>query len=92
MSPQYVRARVSGAAPIRDVLTRESVKPGGEVTLLVRVPGEELPRCPRHPRKGINDPSKRCLCSGTVIEWAVEQGAISDVQPFDPDARPAKKA
>jgi hypothetical protein len=90
--PQYVRAKVCGEAPMRDALTRESVQPGGEVTLLVRTPGEDLPRCPRHPKKGVNDPKRRCVCHGTVIEWAVEQGVIADVTPFDPDAKPAKKA
>lgn len=92
MNPQYVRAKVAGQAPMRDVLTRESVEPGGEVTLLVRVPGESLPRCPRHPKVGVNNVKERCLCYGTIIEDAVAQGFIADVKPYDPGKTVEKKA
>lgn len=86
MKPEYVRATVAGDAPMRDVLTRESVPPGGEVTLLVRRPGQPLYRCPRHPKKGTHNQAERCLCHATVLEFAQEQGFVTDVRPFDPDA------
>lgn len=92
MKPEYVRATVSGEAPMRDVLTRESVPPGGEVTLLVRRPGQPLYRCPRHPRRGVREQGERCLCHATVIEFAVEQGFVTGVRPFDPDAPAAPAA
>lgn len=88
--PQYVRAKVTGDAPVRDALTREPVNPGGEVTLLVREPGSGRVTCPRHPKKGANNPKLRCLCGGTLIDPLVEQGVIGDVKPFDPDAKPVK--
>ena len=88
---EYVRATVSGPVPIRDALTRESVPPGGEVVLLVRKPGQSLPRCPRHPKRGVNHAKQRCLCGGTVIEWVVEQGLIADVKPYSPDVKPVEK-
>lgn len=94
-TPRYVRATVSGEAPIRDVLTRESVEPGGRVVLLVREVGATWPRCPRHPKSGrqsVYRPEQRCLCGGTVVEWLEQQGAISDVQPYDPDKPEAKPA
>lgn len=80
---KYVRAKVCGEVAIRDVLTRESVQPGGEVTLLVREPGESLPRCERHPRGGKPNPKAPCLCVGTQIDALVESGAISDVKPYE---------
>lgn len=89
--PRYVRATVTGEVPIRDVLTRESVPPGQTVTLLVREPGtQKLPPCPRHPKRRPQDNTQPCYCGGTVIEFLLEQGAISDVKPFDPNAKPEK--
>lgn len=91
METKYVRATVTGIGPIRDALTRESVPTGGTVVLLVREPGtQKPPPCPRHPRKGIHDPNKRCLCHGTLLQPLLEQGAIGDVEPYDPDAKPAR--
>lgn len=80
--PTYVRAKVSGDGLVRDVLTRESIAPGGEVTLLVREPGQPLPRCPRHPQNAAAHPGEDCLCHGTLIDGLVEQGLISDVKPY----------
>lgn len=90
--PTYVRAKVTGPAPIRDVLTRESVDEGGFVVLLVREPGPDLPRCPRHPKKGVRNAEAACLCHGTLIDTLVEQGAIGDVKPYDPAKPAAAKA
>ena len=90
--PRYVRATVTGEVPIRDVFTRESVEPGGQVVLLVRESGtRKPPLCPRHPKKGLQDDAKPCYCGGTVIEWLVKEGAIGTVVDFDPNA-PAPKA
>ena len=89
---RYVRAKVTGLDPVRDVLTRQSLPPGGTVVLLVREPGTQRPpACPRHPRKGFQNPRERCLCHGTIIEALLEQGAIGDVEPHDPDAKPKGK-
>jgi hypothetical protein len=87
----YVRAQVQAGHLVRDVLTRESVEGPGEVTLLVRIPGEPLPRCPRHPKRGVTEPKAACLCHGTLIDDLVAQGVITDVKPHDP-AKPEAKA
>lgn len=91
--PVYVRATVTGEAPIRDSLTRESVEPGGQVVLLVREPGtEQAPPCPRHPKKragkvsSFTDDSQPCYCGGIVVEFLVQQGAIGDVEVIDLEA------
>lgn len=90
---RYVRAKVLGPDPIRDVFTRESVPVGEQVTLLVREPGTQRPpACPRHPRKGWPDAKQRCYCYGTLIEALLAQNAIGDVVDFDPDAKPKGKA
>lgn len=89
--PRYVRATVTGEAPIRDVLTRESVETGGQVVLLVRDIGTpKPPPCPRHPKKGFPTGVQPCYCGGTVIEFLIQAGAIGDVQDFDPNARAPK--
>lgn len=85
----YVRAKVTGDVPLRDALTRESVQPGGEVTLIVRQIGEDPPKCRRHPKRGAYDLKQRCVCHTTVLEL-LPPGAISDVKPFDPDKKPVK--
>lgn len=92
MEIKYVRAKVTGLDPVRDVLTRESVPTGGVVTLLVREPGtKKPPRCPRHPGKGVNNVGQRCYCYGTILEPLLAQNAIGDVRPYDPDAKPKGK-
>ena len=74
--PVYVKAKVTGDVSIRDAVTREPVQPGGEVTLLVRVPGMPLESCPRHPKRGVNDPKQQCVCHSTLIDPLVEGGLI----------------
>jgi hypothetical protein len=75
--PVYVRARVIGAMPIRDAVTRESVTEGGIVRLLPRVPGTgRLPTCARHPRRGVVLQRSTCTCGGTLIDALVECGAV----------------
>lgn len=76
--PSYVRARVVGAMPIRDAVTRESVTEGGIVRLLPRkTDGSRPPRCERHPSKGLTLAAEHtCTCGGTVIEALVQAGCI----------------
>lgn len=86
---QYVRAKVAGPLPMRDALTREQVEPGDYVVLLVRDPlASKLPRCPRHPKRGIRKPDEACSCHATLLDPLLETGAIADVKPFDPNAKP----
>lgn len=89
MAYRYVRARVTGARPIRDVHTRESVGEGGIVTLRVRPPGADaksLPRCPRHPKKGTRHAELECTCGSTLLEPLLATGAIELVadEPVEP--------
>lgn len=41
--PPHVRAKVTGAMPVRDSFSKESVPQGGEVRLLERKPGDQNP-------------------------------------------------
>lgn len=41
--PPHVRAKVTGAMPVRDSFSKESVKEGGIVRLLPRPPGQPRP-------------------------------------------------
>lgn len=41
--PPHVRAKVTGAMPVRDSFSKESVKEGGIVRLLPRTPGQPRP-------------------------------------------------
>lgn len=87
---QYVRARVTGPLPIRDSVTRESVEPGGVVRLLVRDPNaNRLPRCPRHPVRGVRRPVETCICGSVLIDPLVTSGAI-ELVPDEP-VKPAKR-
>jgi hypothetical protein len=92
--PTYVRATVSGDVPIRDVLTRESVEPGSSVVLLVREPGSEVPRCPRHPKR-LNAVApvagEPCYCHGTVMDQLVADGVLTDVTEYYPTPEPAAR-
>ncbi|HEY9414191.1 MAG TPA: hypothetical protein VIQ30_05490 [Pseudonocardia sp.] len=91
MTVQYVRARVTGPLPIRDSVTRESVEEGGIVRLLARDPNaNRLPRCPRHPVKGVRRPEQTCICGSVLIEPLVASGAI-EILPDEP-VKPEKKA
>ena len=88
--PVYVKAKVTGDVSIRDAKTRESVPPGGEVTLLVRVPGAPLESCPRHPKRAPQDPKQDCYCHSTLIDPLVEGGLIELTKPEAAKAEKAK--
>lgn len=84
MAYSYVRARVTGARPIRDAVTRESVGEGGIVTLRVREPGaQKLPPCPRHPKRGVRLAELECTCGSTLLEPLLASGAI-ELLPDEP--------
>lgn len=88
-APTYVRARVTGAMPIRDSVTRESIGEGGTVTLLVRDPATtKLPVCARHPKKGVRHAEQTCICGAVLLDPLIEAGAI-EILPDEP-AKAAK--
>lgn len=89
MAYRYVRARVTSPRAIRDVHTRESVGEGGVVTLRVREPGEKLPPCPRHPKKGIRLGELECTCGSTLLEPLLATGAI-ELLADEPAVEPVK--
>lgn len=88
--PTFVRATVA-AGKVRDHFTRASVEPGGEVVLLVREPGADPERCPRHPRKGSTVAGQPCYCHGVQLAALLELGLVSDVRPYEPGKAKAEK-